>query len=755
MTPRISDKPFYRLTIPELSGGINYRDGISLIGDNQLADARNVWYKDGLLRTRPGIQCVTPDELIEQYMSAAGCNASMEGKVHAYPKIIWVENGITYRLVVTVSHIGISFHWVADEHTYIDMCTISVMEYPAEENPHINVVQFNDKIYCFISGYYEDNGDIAPYDLSVPYFIFRIGFDTAEGWGYIRIEDDDVYIPTVAINCLPRLSDRPSVQELGISGDLIEGYNLIGSYYNLIYSTGRNDQDETFMVYPLIESTLDPDLGLTKDEFIGKNVTATITDENGRVWKHSVTLDSSEFSEETESPGDGLYMEYDGYCIRFLKRDADGMTVATVSKSKFLLNNMVITMPRVVTKENVRKVMDMTFSEWFGGGAQGIYGGLHLFMGGNTNDNEKSLVIWSDFNKPLYFSENAYAYVGNTSQKVTAFGKQGEALIIFKEQETYATQYTSIDDVMSAEAVMNQAIVDVAASEVTFPMVQVHGSIGCDCPGTVQLCRNRLVWAYSSGKVYTLVSANQWNERSIFELSAMVEPLLKTCTLTTAQSADWDGHYVLASREYIFVMDYNCYGYTHVASYTKDEDAQKLIPWWVWETPTKCPAPGAMMALNGDQLAFWSVLTAEDPDRNRLFWPEMLIFDGVGDSVPYVYGDRERLKAAYPVRSMTQTKLFDFGSPTIKKTVPKSEISFGANGGTPITVTTITDKGQTQTDITVDGDETEERQPRFFTSVVVRNAARHGNRIGYKFECDGNLYLDALSIHYKHLGGAK
>lgn len=745
MTPRISDRPFYRLTIPDLSGGVNYRDGISLIHDNQLSDARNVWYKDGILRTRPGVRCVTPDELIEQYTKAAGKQMTA-GRVYAYPKIIWMGNGIPYRLVVTVSHLGISFHWFADAEHWFEEATIGADEYPADQDPHINVVQFKDNLYCFLSGYYPD-------DETAPYFIFRLEFDEQSGhWRSQRIYDrqgfgDEMYVPIIATNCKPFAGDV-AAEDAQINGDFFEGYNLLGNSYKLIYSTGAPDKDAP-MTYVLANDLSD----MTK--FAGEHISAEFTSIDGIRHVHGVNISGLGGEEWETHSDDGLYMHVCGRLLWFSTEAEEGASSATISKDDYLLNNMVITAPCLNTEKNIRKVMDMTFSEWFGGGAQGIYGGLHLFMGGNTNDGEKSLVIWSDFNKPLYFSENAYAYVGNTSQKVTAFGKQGEALIIFKEQETYATQYTSIDDVMSATSVMNQAIVDVAASEVTFPMIQVHGSIGCDCPGTVQLCRNRLVWAHSSGKVYTLISANQWNERSIFELSTMVERLLKKDTLAVARSADWDGHYVLATCEHVFVMDYNTYGYTHVASYTKEEDAQSLIPWWVWETPTECPAPDAMMVLNGDQLAFWSMLTVEHPDGSRIFWPEIMIFGDAGDIVPYVGQAHGRAVLNRSVASVARTKLFDFGSPTTKKAVPKAEICFGANGGTPIIVKTITDQGEDQSEITVDGDETNDRQPRFFTDVVVRNGVRNGNRIGYQFECDGNLYLDALSIHYKHLGGAK
>ena len=105
---------------------------------------------------------------------------------------------------------------------------------------------------------------------------------------------------------------------------------------------------------------------------------------------------------------------------------------------------------------------------------------------------------WSDLNNPLYFPENNFSTVGDGSQKITAFGKQNDMLIIFKEHEIYYTNYASNN--FTAEEVMSGAIIDVASSSATFPLTQIHSLIGCDCPNTIRLCANRLVWATTDKK---------------------------------------------------------------------------------------------------------------------------------------------------------------------------------------------------------------------------------------------------------------
>ena len=110
-----------------------------------------------------------------------------------------------------------------------------------------------------------------------------------------------------------------------------------------------------------------------------------------------------------------------------------------------------------------------------------------------------------DVDNPLYFPENNYAYVGDSSQAATAFGKQSDMLVIFHSREMYYATYVAGGD-FTAQDVIDGKIVDVTAYMAKFPITQINGEIGCDCPRTVQLCNNRLAWATSDGRVYTPVS---------------------------------------------------------------------------------------------------------------------------------------------------------------------------------------------------------------------------------------------------------
>ncbi len=780
MTPRINNKPFYKLTIPELSGGVNYRDGISHVLDNQLTDCNNVWYKNGLLRTRPSVTCTNEEEFDEKIVETDFLPAGTSAKrLYIKKENFRVVNGKTYFLVVFQYNDKLVLRYYSDHQDFVHIADID--DLPQGEFT-CNIFQHGADIYCFCSGYY---------DTDTPYYIFKISeTQSTENWNdnfsVKRIRDEDLYIPTIAMNCKPYIEGDGAFGKAAFNGDMIEGYNLLGNVYKLIYSTARIDEDSIQMRYVLAYDLHE------SAEFAGKTVTAVITDKEGKEYTHSVTITDKTttgkdtYDIEEKSPGDNLYLGVKNDTLVFFT-DKSGSKIASITKDKYVLNNMVITVPCQNVKENYEKVLNMTFCEWFGGGSEGIYGGIHLFLGGNISDKEKALVCWSDFNRPLYFSESSYAYVGDKAQKVTAFGKQGEALIIFKERETYATQYSSRESVIDAAAVMGQSVIDVTAAEVTFPMIQVHGFIGCDCPHTVQLCRNRLVWAHSDRKIYTLVSADRWSERSIFEVSGMVEKKLfefEPDDLKGALSADWEGHYILSARDKFFLMDYNSYGYANVSSFSKEDDAQLRIPWWIWDKPKynmhtyhdaypatesyieteEKPLDILSMVTIGERLYMVVMLRASVDGGGSAYYPEIVLFGGESqeDEIPDIFYSehsmsqfKERKTVKKEIPFMVQTKLFDFGDPTIKKSVPRAEISFGANGGQPITVTITTDKGQSEQAVVVQGSSEDERQADFFDSVVIRNLVKQNNRIGYRFESTGNLLIDAFSVYYKQLEGAK
>lgn len=731
--PKINKQPKRTVGMPELSGGVNLRDAVTLVNDNQLTDCKNMWYKDGILKTRPGLS-TNQKMQYDVFLKYEKC----DGK----PLDIYMnKSGLLYRLYqfwasgtanstlpdgspceVAKTHNG--FFWVS---------SVNIIPLPEINDGGISfTTQFKNKIYV-----YTKNRNI-----------FTMIIDpTKNNPQWEKVTEDEIYKPLILTHCKPVGKPRPSQSELLEKGaTMIEGYNLLGNYYRMNWSTYNDaiayrtsESDATrmhTMEYGLLHSVKD---------FPGKTVTAKITNRYGTVYTHSLTLtDVNNWQIEQTNRGDNIYLAVFGKMLAFVK-SPDQVSYARVTENDYVMDNMEITAPCPNNTKNLEKVFGMRQSVWFGGEALGISGGTRLFLGGNANAGEESLVVWSGLNNPTYFPENCYAYVGDSTQKVTAFGRQNDTLVIFKEREVFYTQYTRNNNI-TADDLIDQNVVDYVASNVYFPMIQLHSTVGCDCPNTVQLCRNFLVWANSDGNVYTLRSENQYSERNIYCVSDMVRRSLKGSDIKNAYSADFDGHYFLFVDGLAYVMNYESYGYVYANSYNKTDDAQLMIPWWIWEMP-----------YNSDYLWNRGVFVVKDNLFSVLYnadgyysgfyacvFNEYINFDEDPD------GNKETIKSSFT------TKIFDFSFPHTTKNVPLVNINFGNNGGVPIRVSFFTEQGVEYGEtVMLSENNADAHSPKYIHNRQFRPCSKFLSRFGVKFECDGAMSVDGISIDYKILGGAK
>lgn len=722
--PKINKQPSRSVTVPKLSGGVNLRDSVTMVQDNQLTDSKNMWYKDNILKTRPGMYTnsnmkkeVAMLNEVENSGKATDIYMTKNGKLYRlfYYEVVGEQHSDTDSSQLKSTAEGGMF-WVSSDDI------ISLPKLPACLS---FATQYNDKIYTFL----------------INQTIYTMTIDPHENnpkW--VKVEEEDIYAPCVYIHC--KVSNKAYFY-----GTAAEGLNLLGNRYRVIYSTVNPDLtpidniNRHEMTYSLPEFDY-PD----KSKFAGKTIKAVITDKNGIKTTHTVTLDSAGYGYETSLQSDGLLMEANLRGITFY-HDTQRFEIHYISiNDVYIEDNMEITAPCPNSADNIEKVFSMRSALWFGGDAAGISGGTRLFLGGNTAEKEKSLVLWSGLNNPLYFPENCYAYVGNSNQAVTAFGRQNDTLVIFKERETFYTQYTRNSNITASDLI-NQNVVDYTASSVYFPIIQLHSAIGCDCPDTVQLCRNRLVWACADGNVYTLVSQNQYSERNIYCLSDMIKRRLSAeSDLKNAHSADWEGRYFLFVGNHAYVMDYESYGYVNAAYYNKTEDAQVMTPWWIWELPdTEDYITLQAAFVSGTEL--FCVYYNSDGYISHYF---VRRFDSKLDS------DISDSGSKLPISSMIQTKIFDFNMPDYYKNVPLINMAFGNNGGAPISVFFVTEQGEEQGEtVTLSESNDDEYSPEFVHNRQLRPCVRLINRIGVRAECEGAMSVDSISLDYRVLGGAR
>ena len=515
---------------------------------------------------------------------------------------------------------------------------------------------------------------------------------------------------------------------------MIEGFNILSDYYQMSYNSYNpmivtEEKPKHDMRYHLVEN-------VTK-KHSGMKVTAVYT-HDGKEYTHTVNITEtgSTWTEEKE-PGDKLIMKVWKNNVSFWKDDDN---IATVGEEDDY--EIVITAPYISSNEDKAKIFNMSQSVWFGGGNMGFKGGTRLFLCGNST--EPSLVVWSDLNNPLYFPENSYFYVGDSSSKVTGFGKQSDLLVIFKKDETWCTSYQQNTSV-TAENLTNQSVIDLTTS-VYFPLMQIHSTIGCAHPDSVQMCRNRLVWLGNDNKVYTLVSESVYNERSIFCISEMVDRKLNELPTNKVSSCDWNGYYCLCFGKDMYLMDYNCYGFTHVASYSKTEDANKNIPWYCWNLPDD----GTIVALNEN------VIFSQEHGTDNLFSICYNLLNYKNVSVDKLSNPNNIFYVEdYPILSTITTKIFDFGLPSTRKNVEQINLQLGNNGGKEIKISLITENGTEETEIIPMGDENNHYGAAYIDSRAIFPCIKQVLRFGVKMECTGVLAIDSAIIKFRMTGGAR
>lgn len=724
--------------IPDLMGGINTRDALSMINDNQLTDSLNMWWYDGALKTRPGTSNTGS-------VTVAGYDEYIEPKVTD----VYI---CKYRLFYYYLY-GTRREGEYSEKGFCETCfwlqgEDNIVVLPVLKGERVNFIcKKNNTIYAFADSY------------KIWKLEFKAGTtDRVSDWQ--EATEKDYYVPLVIGDCkfIENGGGNPTRTEVIANGVMYEGYNILGNYYKMEYSMYNPlcknvDTDHAkpwhYAYYGLLNDVFE------NNKYVGMNIEATITLSDGTTETLKVKItEHSPYEADPKDIGpiyDGdLRLMVTGTTIHFCDTNCNTIEVY---EGFYPNNNLVIKVPYIPDNrdEMRKKLFNMTQCTWFGGASAGLKGGTRLFLCGNKNEKEKALVMWSGLNEPLYFSENTYFYVGDSTQAVTGFGKQSDMLVIFKERGAgmYYTQYVRNENI-TAQDLINQKVIDYSASNVYFPLIAIHDTIGCDIPSSIQLCRNRLVWANSDGKVYTLVSNNQYSERNVYCVSDMIGNKLKQKfidleDLNNVFSADWEGHYLLFIDNSVFVMDYESYGYVYIASHTKTEDAQKKIPWWYWEFNNVDSGYGdyKIRAVIQVKDRLFVVKYPEEP--NGLFCDfeieELAVCQDTDSSVP--------------IHSMLQTKLFDFSMPAYKKNVQRVNLSLGNNGGEPIRVEFITEYGSEEQEIIVDGEQTEAHTAGYITSRAVFPCTKSVKSFGVRLSCEGNMAANGMSLDYVILGGAR
>lgn len=162
-------------------------------------------------------------------------------------------------------------------------------------------------------------------------------------------------------------------------------------------------------------------------------------------------------------------------------------------------NNTVIITYSKDNDDAMASVMDCPYAATYGG-----TGDLCVVMGGCTA--QPNAIFWNTVGygaamDPTYFPMDQYQLCGHADDAITGFGKQQSFLVVFKGNSVGRVKQdtTTVD---------GKLVIDM-------PYVAINDKIGCDCPNSIQLIENNLVWCNLEQGVHILKDSSYAYENNI------------------------------------------------------------------------------------------------------------------------------------------------------------------------------------------------------------------------------------------------
>ena len=718
--PKTGSARQYRLTIPQMDGAVNRVSAPPDVKDNQPVDTCNMWWHDGALRTRPGFR--VPEESLVDYVTFSegifyGSNEVLcpsEADVPVYGRQFYIQRGSTVQEVLTIGYDGkVRPFYSKDGQTK--------MGYARGISQRIYLIPYGSVSYTRDGQDYRGDGVIV-WDLGQLYGLPESGGD----WVSLT---DQLYTPLIVAEATGYqwAEDHPE----SCNGTLNESFNLLSRKFRVQFTTSE-DTD----VFYLPEKNLNT----------GYEVRVSLTDKNGDAAEYVIPKGSSKIKAK-----EGLYLYVDRE-KGFLRFDSGETTEggAYVPVHVGQRNNMEVTAYITGNHALAHMITHMTTFRWFGGDRSGLSHGTRLFAAGNTDSDYANVVMWSDLNNPLYWPENNYARIGDNTQAVTALAQQGNTLVIFKEREIYYSEY--IGNTIDPEDVVDGNIVDVVVNAAYFPITPISSDVGCDCPDTICLCSNHLVWANSRKKVYVLTSRNQYSDSNVQEISANIEPLLSGIPYSSMASASagvYQGYYYLLADNRIFALNFDDSSFVYIAyNGTYKTDTSKIV-WYVWEF-LNAAFRRIIAGREGVMLAGQTQLT-----ESRLVHGYYLM-DGDADTRLALDDGENIVLMQESIHGYVQTKILDFDAPESLKSVMQVYVGLSGTSQSEVSFTYLTEAGEQKDpyQIVKFGEEHENRNRYLSVYRLTPNVVRV-KCFGMKIDGNGSFAISRVIVKYKPLGGTR
>ena len=700
-----------RISIPALDGGVN---GGNAAGrkNNQLADCENLWWQGGALRSRPGLavrpETATAEALPDQYEVYGGTDDALG------------RDGTICRKFVVITGESSS--------PQISKATLHTL-FPDGRETKETIFTYPEGQYrfAFLADSGAGNWEGVQADGAIAFFLQtasvpkpKILAEPAEaGAAWVDVTER-AYLPLIMLN------GKSSSQKGGSAGGTVfEGANLLNPQFRALFTSG----DGAYYCLP-------------QKELDDTAVTVSLTLANGQTLRY--TIPAGETASEAVSSYKACIDRTEG-ALYFVSSSQTSTPTALGDMGR--LNNIEVVAAKT-DAVRTRRLLRMRFGTWFGGGSS-LYSGTRLFAAGNGES--PGTVHWSGVNNPLYFPMYCSCTVGNAAQPVTAFARLREKLVIFKEHELYSVVYEQGS--YSTEDLQNGTVIDVTTAAAAFPVSLLHPSAGCDCPRTIRLCENRLLWADSQGEVYCLSEANAFSDSTIRRLSQNVKPWLSQRTgaeKKTALAVDYAGRYILIAGGGAYCLNYTDDAFHRLVSSAYGDKSGASLTWYVWNLG-EAVLDGSVS--NGTSAAFLCRKSGADESGGTFLIRYASHFAGTRDGVVKRKTDGTPELSDTSVHCRLETGLYSLDPQEKRKTIRQMYLTL--EGGSEITVAYRTDRDKVSdpqivsTDIS-DGSETGRAFVHRFSSSL------HGVRNwGLCLEGNGPMAVGGITVRYTLDSGAE
>lgn len=505
-----------------LSSGVDWNSADFAVPENRMADCRNLWWEKNALRTRPGLR----GSAETRWMTEEPLQYFQESVILSFDVDDRREGWLGIRVEGADMRFQVDVIFTDEDGVSLRLGN-SVPVYSSQKPTAMAIPYTAESLLLLIS-------DGSYYRLETP---------LSETWSSL---DREVYYPLAMTD--GHGSATPDRSKVTYKAE--ESYNLLTPYFRSQFTT---DEESTHFFLP-------------EDHLESGPSSVTLRWPDGE----EETLDFSGVDDRADSNrGWYVFLDRTQGCVYFNKTGVKGEH--SVPDTLLGLRNNVEILARKFQENDRQTIAKMRLFTWFGGDRSALRGGGRLFLSGNPD--QPHVICWSDSGNPLYFPEDNRAYAGDECQAITAFGKQGKYLIIFKEREIYSVGYAAKSGTSNTAA---------------FPLTQLHTAVGCDQPGTVRLWRGRLTFV-CRGRVYWLQSVGTGAAETVRCVSERLGKALAGAEMATLSAGIFRERYLLLCGARIYVLD-------------KEDDEAAVFPWEIggsslwWE---QCLSSDRQMLLLG------------------------------------------------------------------------------------------------------------------------------------------------------------